>query len=88
MMIAENDIELLEEYLDGALEDAARVNLTNRLAAEKLVARASQPADRRQVFVSLTPHGLALLEQLSTTHRAELRRIGPRLKDLLSALEV
>jgi DNA-binding MarR family transcriptional regulator len=39
------------------------------------------------VFVSLTPHGLALLEQLSTAHRAELRRIGPRLKELLNVLE-
>jgi DNA-binding MarR family transcriptional regulator len=64
------------------------VGLVNRLAAENLVARASHPGDRRQVFVSLTPRGLAQLEQLSTAHRAELRRIGPRLRELLNALEV
>src|SRR4029078_8012411 len=57
------------------------VGLVNRLAAENLGERASHPGDRRQVFVSLTPHGLALLEQLSTAHRAELRRISSRLKE-------
>jgi len=69
------------------IQPNSAVGLVNRLATEKLVARASHPGDRRQVFVSLTPHGLALLDQLSTAHRAELRRVGPRLKELLSALE-
>jgi DNA-binding MarR family transcriptional regulator len=69
------------------IQPNSAVGLVNRLAAENLVARASHAGDRRQVFVSLTPHGLALLERLSTAHRAELRRIGPRLRELLSALE-
>jgi DNA-binding MarR family transcriptional regulator len=63
------------------------VGLVNRLAAENWVTRSVDPADRRQVLVSLAPQGLALLEQLSSAHRAELRRIGPRLRELLESLE-
>ena len=62
------------------------VGLVDRLAADDLVTRASQAGDRRQVFVSLTPRGRAVLEQLSTAHRAELRRVGPRLRALLDSL--
>ena len=69
------------------IQPNSAVGLVNRLVTEKLVARSSHPGDRRQVFVALTPHGLALLEQLSAAHRAELRRIGPRLSELLAALE-
>jgi DNA-binding MarR family transcriptional regulator len=69
------------------IQPNSAVGLVNRLAAENLVARASHPGDRRQVFASLTPHGVALLERLSTAHRAELRRIGARIRELLSALE-
>lgn len=62
------------------------VGLVDRLAAEQLVARSTAAGDRRQVLVSLTPRGLSLLEQLSKAHRAELRRIGPRLRELLQSL--
>jgi DNA-binding MarR family transcriptional regulator len=62
------------------------VGLVNRLEADDLVTRASPAADRRQVLVTLTPRGQQLLEQLSTAHRAELRRLGPRLRAVLEAL--
>ena len=69
------------------IQPNSAVGLVNRLAAENLVVRSVDAADRRQVLVSLTPKGLALLEQLSSAHRAELRRIGPRLRELLASLE-
>jgi DNA-binding MarR family transcriptional regulator len=62
------------------------VGLVDRLVAQKLVARESAGSDRRQVYVRLTPGGLSALEQLSAVHRAELRRIGPRLRQLLAQL--
>jgi DNA-binding MarR family transcriptional regulator len=63
------------------------VELVDRLEADCLVERASNGGDRRQVLVAVAPLGTALLEQLSDAHRAELRRIGPRLRSLLKAVE-
>ncbi len=62
------------------------VGLVDRLVAQKLLARESSGSDRRQVYVRLTPGGLNALEQLSAAHRAELRRIGPQLSQLLAQL--
>ncbi len=62
------------------------VGLVDRLEAQNLVARQGAEADRRQVYVTLTPHGLSVLERLSTVHRAELRRIGPQISQLLAHL--
>ncbi len=62
------------------------VGLVNRLTTLGLVRRELAPADRRQVYVQLTPHGMAILEQLSAAHRAELSRIGPQLQALLDRL--
>jgi hypothetical protein len=61
MMIAENDIELLEEYLDGALEDAATASLTSRLAVENPLAEAltelqAQRALRAAAFKTMEPN--------------------------------
>ncbi len=63
------------------------VGLVDRLEVQNLVARRAAEIDRRQVYVTVTPHGLTLLERLSATHRAELQRIGPRLSELLAQLE-
>jgi DNA-binding MarR family transcriptional regulator len=62
------------------------VGLVDRLVAQKLVAREPADSDRRQVYVTLTPGGLSALEQLSAVHRAELRRIGPQIRQLLAQL--
>jgi hypothetical protein len=35
----------------------------------------------------VTARGLSLLERLASAHRSELRRIGPRLRELLGSLE-
>ena len=62
------------------------VGLVDRLVAQKLVTRELAEDDRRQVYVALTSHGLGILEQLSNVHRAELRRIGPQITQLLTQL--
>ncbi len=62
------------------------VGLVDRLAAQKLVVRELAADDRRQVYVTLTPNGLNILEQLSAAHRTELRRVGPQISELLAQL--
>ncbi|MDE2515040.1 MAG: MarR family transcriptional regulator [Rhodospirillales bacterium] len=60
------------------------VGLIDRLAARDLVTRAEDRADRRQVHVALTAAAEAMLEVLSAAHRAELERIAPTLRALLT----
>ncbi len=58
------------------------VGLVNRLIAHGLVHREPDVTDRRQVYITLTPQGAEVLEQLTQAHRAELRRIKQQLRDL------
>ena len=53
---------------------------------QKLIAREQGVEDRRQVYSKLTKRGAEILEQLSGAHRAEIRRLGPRLELLLESL--
>jgi DNA-binding MarR family transcriptional regulator len=62
------------------------VELAGRLVTNGLAAREPDSADRRQVYLTLTPHGEAVLEQLTAAHREELRRLGPELRALLDRL--
>lgn len=62
------------------------VGLVDRLVAQGLVGRESAMDDRRQVYVRLTARGDTLLEQLTTAHREELRRLGPQLSAILERL--
>ena len=62
------------------------VGLVDRLAAQALVVRESGELDRREVYISLTSQGSAILAQLTATHREELRRIGPQLNLLIEGL--
>ena len=62
------------------------VELASRLVANGLAARELDSADRRQVYLALTPRGEAVLGQLTTAHREELRRLGPELRGLLGRL--
>jgi DNA-binding MarR family transcriptional regulator len=59
------------------------VGLVNRLVRNQLLIREVAPVDHRQVFIMLTPRGDALLEQLSESHKQELRRLIPQLAELL-----
>ncbi|MCE7980483.1 MAG: MarR family transcriptional regulator [Caldilinea sp. CFX5] len=58
------------------------VGLINRLVDLDLLVRQGA-ADRRQVYIALTPHGEALLAQLTTVHKGELQRLGPELQRVL-----
>lgn len=62
------------------------VGLVNRLETENLIDRTPALNDRRQVFISLTGHGLSVIEQLSNTHREELRLLAPQLRLLLERI--
>ncbi len=62
------------------------VGLVDRSVEENLIAREQGVEDRRQVYIKLTDHGSEVLEQLSGAHRAEIRRLGPRLRLLLKSL--
>ncbi len=67
------------------IQHHSAVGLVDRLVDQDLATR--EPGhDRRTVFVRLTRHGMDLLQQLATTHRDELRRIGPHLSTLLMRL--
>ena len=62
------------------------VGLADRLAANNLVSRKTDPRDRRRVNLALTVRGEKVLEKLSAAHRAQLRRIGPEIEALLKRL--
>lgn len=68
------------------LRHHSTVELLDRLADLKLIARAQSLADRRQVNVHLTPRGEQVLDKLSSAHEEQLRRIGPQLRGLLEQL--
>ena len=65
------------------LRHHSAVGLIDRLVAENLVSRAPSVEDRRQVLIRLTSRGETLLEELSSVHRDELKRIGPEMQLLL-----
>jgi DNA-binding MarR family transcriptional regulator len=62
------------------------VGLADRLMAQGFLVREQSLTDRRQVYVMLSPKGLAILEQLSTVHKEELRRMLPKLRQLIEQL--
>ncbi|HZO87789.1 MAG TPA: MarR family winged helix-turn-helix transcriptional regulator [Chthonomonadaceae bacterium] len=62
------------------------VGLVDRLTALGAVVRQPAPADRRQVYVMLTPRGEEMLEKLVQANRRQLRHIEPQLNLLLELL--
>jgi DNA-binding MarR family transcriptional regulator len=68
------------------LRHHSAVGLVDRLVTQTLAVRVPSNRDRRQVFVQLTRHGEHVLAILSTTHRRQLKRIGPELTLLLQQL--
>jgi DNA-binding MarR family transcriptional regulator len=69
------------------IQHHSAVGLVDRLEAQGLVVREPALTDRRQVFVTLTPQGAAVLGRLAAAHREELRRIGPQMRELLARLD-
>lgn len=68
------------------LRHHSTVELVDRMMKLRLVLREIGGTDRRQVFVRLTNRGEKVLEELSSAHREQLRRIGPQLRVLLKRL--
>ncbi len=68
------------------LRHHSAVELIDRLIVQKLVSRKATAEDRRRVLIQLSNRGEAILEKLSATHREQLRRIGPEIKQLLERL--
>ena len=62
------------------------VGLVDRLIVQGLLVRQQSLTDRRQVYVTLSSKGLAILEQLSAVHKEELRRMLPELQQLVEQL--
>jgi len=76
--------ELAEELL---IRPHSAVGLATRLEKQGLVTREKRAADRRQVFVVLTPRGRELLSGLAAAHRDELRKAVPALRTLIDRLD-
>ena len=62
------------------------VGLADRLMAQGYLVREQSLTDRRQVYVTLSPKGSAILEQLSAVHKEELHRMLPGLRQLAEQL--
>ena len=62
------------------------VGLVDRLVKKRFIVREHHGSDRRQVYLALTKRGEQTLEKLSTTHKEQLRRIGPHIESLLKRL--
>jgi DNA-binding MarR family transcriptional regulator len=61
------------------IQHHSAVELVNRLEAKGLLRRARGVADRREVVLTLSRRGEALLKRLTQPHHAELRSARPRL---------
>jgi DNA-binding MarR family transcriptional regulator len=72
--------ELAEHLL---LKPQTTVELVDRLADAGLVRRQRDEIDRRRVFLVLTAKANKILEKLSATHLAQIRRDAPELIALL-----
>ena len=68
------------------LEHNTIVQLADKLEAAGLLKRAPNPHDRREVLLAITPDGEALLAELSTLHRDQLRKSGPTLYRALGTI--
>jgi DNA-binding MarR family transcriptional regulator len=66
------------------IQHHSAVELSHRLESKGLILRSRGQADRREVLLRLTLRGEKLLQELTLSHRTELRLAGPK---LVSALE-
>jgi DNA-binding MarR family transcriptional regulator len=68
------------------LNHNSMVELADRCEEHKLLRRMRSAADRRQVSLSITPEGEALLRRLGVAARQELRDAGPVLVEAILRL--
>jgi len=67
------------------IQHHSAVELVNRLEAKGLLRRTRSVADRREVVLTLSRRGEALLKRLTRPHHAELQSARPKLLDALAA---
>lgn len=77
-------ISTLAERLQ--IEHHSTVELIDRLEERRLVRRARDKMDRRQVLITITPKGEDVLRDLSLHHLNELQSVGPDLMRVLNQL--
>lgn len=70
-----------------AIRHHSAVGLVNRLVRAGYVVRRGDRGDKRRVTLKLTESGEAILRKLTAAHRAELQRLAPLLKPLLTQLQ-
>jgi len=75
----------LAEHL--AIRHNSAVGLINRLVSAGYVTRSADPSDKRRAALALTKAGEAVLTKLTAAHRAEMRRMAPLLKPLVTQLQ-
>jgi DNA-binding MarR family transcriptional regulator len=66
-----------------AIRPHSAVGLIDRLIAKNLIRRRNASADRRQVLIELTPKAEKVLQSLTISHRDEIERLAPLLRELL-----
>src|SRR6202167_3579812 len=67
------------------IQHHSAVELVNRLEAKGLLRRTRGVADRREVVLTLSRRGEALLKRLTRPHHAELQSARPKLLEALAA---
>ena len=70
-----------------AIRHNSSVGLINRLVSAGYVTRCDDPSDKQRATLALTKAGEAVLTKLTAAHRAELRRMAPLLKPLVTQLQ-
>jgi DNA-binding MarR family transcriptional regulator len=68
------------------IQHHSAVELVNRLERTGAIARHTNPDDKREVLIRLTPAGRATLRKLALAHRTELERTGPELAATLQSI--
>jgi DNA-binding MarR family transcriptional regulator len=68
------------------LRHHSAVELIDRMEERRLVRRARDPDDGRQVLVQLTTRGETSLGRLAAAHRGALRSLAPALRAALSGM--
>jgi DNA-binding MarR family transcriptional regulator len=68
------------------IQHHSAVELINRLETTGAIEKTQGPEDKREVWVRLTPAGLATLRRLALAHRTELERSGPELARALNSV--
>jgi DNA-binding MarR family transcriptional regulator len=68
------------------VEHHTAVTLTDRLELGGFVQRNRSSSDRREVLLSITAQGEAILSRLSALHREQLMTVGPKLQRALAAI--